>query len=240
MRANPDVAYDASPNTGFAVYDSYAYNGTGLGWLAGRRHQRRGPAVGRPARDRRPGPRLERPAGARRARARRRCMTTLYKDANPATSTTSPAGPAPAAPNYSAGAGYDYVTGLGSPDGRPGRPVARRHRRRRRPATTWSIAAPTTDTAGVAFSVTVTAQNASGATDTGYSGTVHFTSTDAPGRPARRTTPSPRPTPGRTPSPSRSRPPAASRSPRPTRRPPPSPAPSRGSPSARPPRASSS
>ena len=33
MRANPDVAYDASPNTGFAVYDSVPYSGTSYGWL---------------------------------------------------------------------------------------------------------------------------------------------------------------------------------------------------------------
>jgi subtilase family serine protease len=33
MRANPDVAYDASPSTGFAVYDSFAYNGTTYGWM---------------------------------------------------------------------------------------------------------------------------------------------------------------------------------------------------------------
>ena len=32
-RANPDVAYDASPSTGFAVYDSTPYNGTSYGWM---------------------------------------------------------------------------------------------------------------------------------------------------------------------------------------------------------------
>ena len=31
-RGNPDVAYDADPNTGFSVYDSYAYNGSS-GWM---------------------------------------------------------------------------------------------------------------------------------------------------------------------------------------------------------------
>ena len=32
-RATPDVAYDASPSTGFAVYDSVPYEGTTYGWL---------------------------------------------------------------------------------------------------------------------------------------------------------------------------------------------------------------
>ena len=56
-RTNPDVAYDADPNTGFPVYDSYN-NGTATPVAAVRRHQRRGAAVGRPGRHRRPGPGL--------------------------------------------------------------------------------------------------------------------------------------------------------------------------------------
>ncbi len=32
-RATPDVAYDASPSTGVAVYDSVPYEGTTYGWL---------------------------------------------------------------------------------------------------------------------------------------------------------------------------------------------------------------
>ncbi len=58
-RANPDVAYDADPNTGFPVYDSYT-NGTRPRG-SNRRHQRRGAAVGRPDRHRRPGPGPGRP-----------------------------------------------------------------------------------------------------------------------------------------------------------------------------------
>lgn len=46
------------------------------------------------------------------------------------------------------------------------------------PATHFSVSAPPTATAGTAFSVTVTALDASNATATGYTGTVHFTSTD--------------------------------------------------------------
>jgi streptogramin lyase len=45
-------------------------------------------------------------------------------------------------------------------------------------ATHLLLSAPATATAGVAFTVTVTAQDAYGNTATGYRGTVHFTSTD--------------------------------------------------------------
>src|SRR5205807_567632 len=40
------------------------------------------------------------------------------------------------------------------------------------------VTATTAETAGTSFSVTITAANASGATDTGYLGTIHFTSSD--------------------------------------------------------------
>ena len=46
-------------------------------------------------------------------------------------------------------------------------------------ATHFSVSAPSASTAGTAFSVTVTALDSTGATATGYMGTVHFTSSDA-------------------------------------------------------------
>ena len=46
------------------------------------------------------------------------------------------------------------------------------------PATHFSVVAPGTATAGTAISITVTALDASNATATGYTGTVHFTSSD--------------------------------------------------------------
>ena len=46
------------------------------------------------------------------------------------------------------------------------------------PATHFTVSAPGTATAGAAFSVTVTAKDASNATVPSYAGTVHFTSTD--------------------------------------------------------------
>jgi uncharacterized repeat protein (TIGR01451 family) len=47
------------------------------------------------------------------------------------------------------------------------------------PATHFAVTAPATTTAGTLFSFTVTAQDASNNTVTGYSGAVHFTSSDA-------------------------------------------------------------
>jgi hypothetical protein len=46
------------------------------------------------------------------------------------------------------------------------------------PATHFSVVAPPSATTGLAFSFTVTARDVTNAIDTGYSGTVHFTSTD--------------------------------------------------------------
>lgn len=34
QRANPDVAYDADPATGFSVYDTVPYNGSVPGWAS--------------------------------------------------------------------------------------------------------------------------------------------------------------------------------------------------------------
>ena len=49
------------------------------------------------------------------------------------------------------------------------------------PATHFAVSAPASATAGVAFNFTVTALDAGNAIDTGYTGTVHFTSTDGAG-----------------------------------------------------------
>ena len=60
---------------------------------------------------------------------------------------------------------------------------------------------PTSATAGVPINVTVTAKDPYGNTATGYTGTVHFTSSDSQTAVhCRPTTPSPPPTPGCTPS----------------------------------------
>src|SRR2546425_11403888 len=46
------------------------------------------------------------------------------------------------------------------------------------PTTHFLVTAPATATAGVPFNFTVTAKDATETTDTGYTGTVHFSSTD--------------------------------------------------------------
>ncbi len=87
---------------------------------------------------------------------------TAFHDITSGTST--------GAPNYSAGPGYDLVTGLGTPDaplivgGLIGINV--------------QLTAPATATAGSPFGVTVRAVDSLGNTFTSYLGTVHFTTSD--------------------------------------------------------------
>ena len=106
-RATPDVAYDADPNTGFAVYDSYGYSG----WL-----EVGGTSAGAPQwsaiiaiADQAGLPPASRPSPPAAASSRRSCTRTRgdFHDITSGTSTGNP--------HYSAGPGYDYVTGLGTP-----------------------------------------------------------------------------------------------------------------------------
>ncbi len=172
-RANPDVAYDASPSTGFAVYDSFTGGG---GWI-----QVGGTSAGAPqwsallaivdqgrALSHQP---------ALNASSPQEVMTTLYKNATSGDFHDVTSGTSSGSPHYSAGTGYDYVTGLGSPvanlvaqsfDGNVTAPSLDH----------LSITASTSETAGASFNVTVTALTASGATDPNYTGTIAFTSTD--------------------------------------------------------------
>ena len=99
-------------------------------------------------------------------------MNILY--ANPADFHDITSGTSTGSPNYSAGRGYDYVTGMGSP-------IANLIVGSLVDTSTASsdklvLTAPTAETAGTSFSLTVTAQNSSGQTDTSYTGMVHFTS----------------------------------------------------------------
>jgi hypothetical protein len=112
-------------------------------------------------------------------------MNILYQ--NPSVFHDITSGTSTGSPQYSAGTGYDYVTGLGSPianlvvsalDGTSNTPPPPPP-----PAPPSSdklvLTAPAgNQTAGAAFGITVTAETSSGATDTGYSGTIYFTSTD--------------------------------------------------------------
>jgi hypothetical protein len=179
-RATPDVAYDASPSTGVYVYDSF---GAG-GWLdvggtsAGSPQWSAILAIADQGRALSGQPLLN-------SSSPQEVMSILYK--NPAAFHDITTGTSNGSPQYSARAGYDYVTGLGSPIANlvvsalvgststpPSPPPAP-------PSPTSDklvLTGPATESAGKSFSLTVTAQTSSGATDTGYLGTIRFTSSD--------------------------------------------------------------
>ncbi len=176
QRGTPDVAYDANPNTGFPVYDSYGYSspwgqygGTSDAapqWAAlvaiadqGRSVAGEAPLTGT------------------------QLSTDLYQlpaaDFNDTTSGSSTG-----SPKLSATTGYDLVTGRGSPKANLIIPALVGQTN---PAVTThlSVSAPSGETAGGTFSITVDALNGSNSTTAGYTGTVHFSSSDvAAGLPA--------------------------------------------------------
>ena len=172
-RATPDVAYDASPSTGVSVYDSVPYEGTTYDWL-----EVGGTSAGAPQWSA-----LLAIADQGRALSEQpalnstnpqQVMDILYANQSDFHDITS--GTSTGKPHYSAGPGYDYVTGLGSP--MANLVVGSLVGTSTVPHDKLVLAATTAETAGTSFSLTVTAQNSSGATDTGYLGTVHFTSSD--------------------------------------------------------------
>jgi hypothetical protein len=172
-RTNPDIAYDADPNTGFPVYDSYnnpvsapwsQFGGTSDAapqWAALIAIADQGRALaGLPALD---GPSQTLPKLYALA-------ASDYHDIITGTTTGSP--------HYTAGPNYDLTTGRGSPFA--SRVVADLVGQASTPgATHFSVTASAGSTAGSAFTVTVTALDANNNTFTGYTGTVHFTSSDA-------------------------------------------------------------
>jgi subtilase family serine protease len=174
-RPTPDVAYDASPSTGVYVYDSVPYEG-GSGWWevggtsAGAPQWSALLAIADQGRALSGQPALN-------SSSPQQVMSILY--ANPADFHDITSGTSTGNPQYSAGPGYDYVTGMGSPIANlivgslDGTSTASYDK------LVLSETAPTTaETAGKSFSLTVTAQKSSGATDTGYLGTIQFTSSD--------------------------------------------------------------
>jgi len=173
-RANPDVAYDADPNTGVAVYDSIPYEGTSYGWI-----QVGGTSAGAPQwsallaiADQGRAAYGQQPLNNTNPQ---QVMDILYE--NPADFHDITTGMSTGSPHYSAGPGYDYVTGLGSPMAS----LVIGSFTSTTPASNDALVltAPTTDTVGTPLSLTVTAQKPSGGTDTGYLGTIRFSSTDA-------------------------------------------------------------
>ena len=111
-RATPDVAYDADPSTGVSVYDSYPYEGETLDWV-----EVGGTSVGAPnwsallaIADQ--GRALGGEA-ALNSTSPQQVMDILYQNTSDFHDITT--GTSDGNPEYSAGPGYDYVTGLGTP-----------------------------------------------------------------------------------------------------------------------------
>ncbi len=176
-RATPDVAYDSNPNTGFPVYDSYGtsapwgqYGGTSDAapqWAALTAIADQGRAL----------------AGLSSLTSTQ-LLTDLYQMPGSGFHDIT-SGASSGSPSISASAGYDLVTGRGSPAANlivgslvgstPAAPTA----------THFSVTAPSSLTAGGTFSITVSALSSSNANVAGYTGTVHFSSSDvAAGLPA--------------------------------------------------------
>jgi hypothetical protein len=173
QRTNPDVAYDADPNTGFPVYDSFN-NGTAAPWSQFGGTSDAAPQwaaliaivdQGRIVNGLTP---LDGPG---------QTLPMLYglssSDFHDITSGSSLG-----SPNEPATPGYDLATGRGSPIANlvvadlAGQPPSNPG------ATHFGVSAPSSSTAGNSFTVTVTALDANGNVASNYTGTIHFTSTD--------------------------------------------------------------
>jgi hypothetical protein len=163
-RATPDVAYDADPNTGVAVYDSYGYSG----WL-----EVGGTSAGAPQWSAIIAIADEGRSQPLATSGSQSVQSILYPngstDFHDITSGNN---------GYAAGPGYDYVTGLGSPivnavvASLDGGTVAAPDKLVITGAPQGSV------TAGSQFNITVTAETSSGQVDPNFGGTVSFTSTD--------------------------------------------------------------
>lgn len=97
MRAVPDVSYDADPNTGVPVYDSLGYSGQ-YGWF-----QVGGTSAGAPQ------------WAAIQALGLSASNNNFYQDTKSSAYASYFRDITGGSNGYSAGPGYDYVTGLGSP-----------------------------------------------------------------------------------------------------------------------------
>jgi hypothetical protein len=167
-RANPDVAYDADPNTGFPVYDTTNNPSSAPWWQLGGTSDA-APQWSALIAIADQGRMI---SGLPTLNGQTQTLPMLYAlpSANDFNDVTT--GASFGSPIENAGPGYDLATGRGSP-------MAPRIVAALSGVAKFAITgAPTTTVAGVSFTVTVTAEDASGNTLAGYSGTVHFTSTD--------------------------------------------------------------
>jgi hypothetical protein len=177
MRANPDVAYDSDPNTGFPVYDSnysssspwMEVGGTSDAspqWAGILAIADQGRAV----------------AGLTALDGPTQTLPTLYQLRQDFNDITT--GASLGSPTYGCGPGYDYVTGLGTPQANKLIPDLAGSSSNgggggnNNVAVALDVTAPATVTAGSPFTLTVSAVNQSGAVVGTYTGTVQFSSTD--------------------------------------------------------------
>ncbi len=170
-RTSPDVSYDANPNTGFPVYQTYG-NSSSAPWL-----QYGGTSDASPQ-----WAALVAIADQGRAISGETALagTTLMKDLYSLPSSDFhdiTSGSTNGSPRESATTGYDLATGRGTPianlvvTGLVGGSSSTS-------TIHFSVTGATTDTAGGGYSFTVTALNANNQVDTAYTGTVTFTSSD--------------------------------------------------------------
>ncbi len=170
-RTSPDVAYDADPNTGVPVYQTDG-NGSG-GWL-----QYGGTSAAAPQ-----WAALIAIADQGRALAGKSALSTstlmpMLYGASSSDFHDVTTGSSSGSPSESAGTGYDLATGLGTPVANRLVPDLVVSSTSNPTATHFSISAPSSATAGNSFSVTITALDANNHQVSGYTGTVHFTSSD--------------------------------------------------------------
>ena len=171
-RTNPDVAYDADPNTGFPVYDSFSF-GTTNPWEQVGGTSDAAPQWAAIVAIADQGRML---AGETPLDGASQTLPMLYsmpagnfRDITSGTSTGTP--------HESAGPGYDLVTGRGAPlvnllvPALVGTTTSNS-------ATHFAISAPSSTIAGNVFQITVTAENGSGVVVPGYLGTIAFSSSD--------------------------------------------------------------
>jgi hypothetical protein len=172
QRTNPDVAYNADPNTGFPVYDSYN-NGSVTPWSQFGGTSDAAPqwaaliAIADQGRALNGLGSLDGPS---------QTLPEIYS-VSASDFRDATGGSSNGVPGYSAGPGYDLVTGRGTPHANllvadlVGQSTAPGPR-------TLSVTAAANSMAGSAFNITVKVLDGNGNVFTGYTGTVYFSSSD--------------------------------------------------------------
>jgi hypothetical protein len=172
QRTSPDVSYDANPDTGFPVYQTYGNNSSDP-WLQYGGTSDAAPQWAALVAIADQGRELDGEAALSGTALMKDLYSLPSSDFHDITSGTTDG-----SPRESATKGYDLATGIGTPIanlvvvGLVGGSSTTSS------AVHFSISGAATATAGGSYSFTVTALNANDQVDTGYTGTVTFTSSD--------------------------------------------------------------